>query len=657
MDKFWFILPFIFNFYLSDVLLQEIQFPPTIVNHPARLKVYAGREDLNINCGAKGPNGDLVGPSGKLDYEWYHRKSEQDPWVKINIIGEAGWAWTSENDNGNIRIKQEIVSDDRAKYSGEYQCIVSLDNHYKVKSSIGLLVYYAIPLTSNTPVHLDINRHTHFIIEPKYIKLDCNLIECQNFRIRPKIEGKPDPGVFRSSRMVYDRETGHFIVMRADSEDHNRRFHILFDFIESSVGETNDPRDIRITGDQSNINNDIIYHTTTNNNNQNEFHRFSKEDISFTCAVKGNPLPTLTWSKENGNIPSKADRSERYRLKIGDLQPGDSGVYKCSIGSGIEKTFSLKVEDFFDFEDKPENQNASVGDTNIQWKCRGTPGQHNYEFNVNGEKPVSDFYVANNIMKLEKVERTHEGVIQCNINKPSTRESKSSSAYFLVFDKTTITAKNEAEINVTQDMDEVKLECKVSVDGRLPFSLEWYKDGKKLEIDGNTFKIEGADNKEKNLIIDAKSKSIFGRYRCKGDNGYSEDFSDEILLYQGVPTPAPVVQKSAFPWWIFAIIAGALIFFIVVLCICLYIQRNKGEEYKVDLLERKQGLDPEAELRAEDFKEYQRPDDSKPLYDEPFKIHTSEESLEEYGEEIREDGSFIGAYKPPRNNYNRDTDV
>lgn len=41
--------------------------------------------------------------------------------------------------------------------------------------------------------------------------------------------------------------------------------------------------------------------------------------------------------------------------------------------------------------------------------------------------------------------------------------------------------------------------------------------------------------------------------------------------------------------------------------ILILFQRNKGEEYKIDALERKQGLDPEADLRAEDFKEYQRP--------------------------------------------------
>lgn len=47
--------------------------------------------------------------------------------------------------------------------------------------------------------------------------------------------------------------------------------------------------------------------------------------------------------------------------------------------------------------------------------------------------------------------------------------------------------------------------------------------------------------------------------------------------------------------------------FLNILNFSIILQRNKGEEYKIDALERKQGLDPEADLRAEDFKEYQRP--------------------------------------------------
>lgn len=59
----------------------------------------------------------------------------------------------------------------------------------------------------------------------------------------------------------------------------------------------------------------------------------------------------------------------------------------------------------------------------------------------------------------------------------------------------------------------------------------------KLEIDGSTFKLEQGD-KKRNLIIDAKSSSIFGKYECVAKNELTESRTGEILLYQGIPTPA-----------------------------------------------------------------------------------------------------------------------
>ena len=52
---------------------------------------------------------------------------------------------------------------------------------------------------------------------------------------------------------------------------------------------------------------------------------------TFYCAASGNPSPTITWSKLNGNI--SADRRQEPSpgsLRIVNLQPGDIGIYVCT---------------------------------------------------------------------------------------------------------------------------------------------------------------------------------------------------------------------------------------------------------------------------------------------------------------------------------------
>lgn len=46
-----------------------------------------------------------------------------------------------------------------------------------------------------------------------------------------------------------------------------------------------------------------------------------------------------------------------------------------------------------------------------------------------------DYYIEGNEMTLNEVKSTHGGVVQCNVEKSSTEEEISSSAYFVVFSK------------------------------------------------------------------------------------------------------------------------------------------------------------------------------------------------------------------------------
>ncbi|CAB1349394.1 unnamed protein product [Coregonus sp. 'balchen'] len=52
--------------------------------------------------------------------------------------------------------------------------------------------------------------------------------------------------------------------------------------------------------------------------------------VRLECFALGNPVPTITWRKMNGNIPKKARlRKSQAVLEIPDVQLEDAGTYEC----------------------------------------------------------------------------------------------------------------------------------------------------------------------------------------------------------------------------------------------------------------------------------------------------------------------------------------
>ena len=51
---------------------------------------------------------------------------------------------------------------------------------------------------------------------------------------------------------------------------------------------------------------------------------------SLQCEVKGNPVPQVTWLKENSTLPvDKRIIQSRGGLVIGEVMSRDGGVYSC----------------------------------------------------------------------------------------------------------------------------------------------------------------------------------------------------------------------------------------------------------------------------------------------------------------------------------------
>ena len=69
---------------------------------------------------------------------------------------------------------------------------------------------------------------------------------------------------------------------------------------------------------------------------------------SLQCEVKGNPLPQITWLKENTSLPGvKRIVQSRAGLMIKDVTSQDGGVYTCvasNILGLIKKSATLTVQ-------------------------------------------------------------------------------------------------------------------------------------------------------------------------------------------------------------------------------------------------------------------------------------------------------------------------
>ncbi|KAL9970485.1 hypothetical protein ACROYT_G022868 [Oculina patagonica] len=68
----------------------------------------------------------------------------------------------------------------------------------------------------------------------------------------------------------------------------------------------------------------------------------TSQNVKVPCQATGNPKPTVTWRKENGDFPSgRSQVSEDGTLQIWNAKEEDSGIYTCTASSAmVFKAFS-----------------------------------------------------------------------------------------------------------------------------------------------------------------------------------------------------------------------------------------------------------------------------------------------------------------------------
>ncbi|XP_026556454.1 roundabout homolog 1 isoform X3 [Pseudonaja textilis] len=103
-----------------------------------------------------------------------------------------------------------------------------------------------------------------------------------------------------------------------------------------------------------------------------------EDSAEFNCEARGDPVPTLRWRKDDGELPkSRYEIRDDHTLKIRKVMAGDMGSYTCVAENMVGKTeasATLTVQVVSEpphFIVKPRDQVATLGRT-ITFQCEAT---------------------------------------------------------------------------------------------------------------------------------------------------------------------------------------------------------------------------------------------------------------------------------------------
>ncbi|KAI1903451.1 hypothetical protein AGOR_G00027330 [Albula goreensis] len=151
------------------------------------------------------------------------------------------------------------------------------------------------------------------------------------------------------------------------------------------------------------------------------------EDAEFRCKANGDPLPTVHWKKEDGDLPNGRYEIREDTLYLRGLTPADVGSYTCIAENMVgkaESTATLTVLVPPTFVVRPRNQVIAMGRTvTFQCEAKGNPqpaifwqreGSQNLLFSYQPPQPNSRFSVSQTgDLTIMDTQRSDGGYYSC----------------------------------------------------------------------------------------------------------------------------------------------------------------------------------------------------------------------------------------------------
>ncbi|KAG9491327.1 hypothetical protein GDO78_000040 [Eleutherodactylus coqui] len=262
--------------------------------------------------------------------------------------------------------------------------------------------------------------------------------------------------------------------------------------------------------------------------------------VRMECFALGNPVPTISWRKVSGFIPSKARlRKSQAVLEIPNVQLEDAGTYECKAENSRGKNAfrgQLQVYTQPQWIEKINDTQLDSGDQ-LRWECKasGKP-RPIYRWLKNGLPlpPQNRVEMVNGMLTIHNVNQSDAGMYQC----------LAENIYGIIYGSAELKVLASApsfELNQRQKTiiitkgKEVIMECKPQASPKP--TISWMKgdravrQNKRLETQTSS-----ADLMIRNILL-----VHAGRYGCRVQTT-ADSVSDEAeLLVRGPPGPPGVV--------------------------------------------------------------------------------------------------------------------
>ncbi|XP_069825712.1 contactin-5 [Dendropsophus ebraccatus] len=478
---------------LSDSYRQDdesVDYGPVFIQEPENVifPIDSGEKKVALNCEARG----APAPS----YRWLRNGT--------GIDMESDYRYTLID--GNLLIS----SPNEVKDSGQYQCIAAnslgrilsreatlqfayLGNFSgRVRSAVSVREGQGVVLMCSPPHHSPEITYSWVLNEyPSFVAED--------------------------SRRFISQETGNLYISKAQASDVGSYIcHVKNVLTNTRVMSPPTPLTLRNDGVMGEYEPKIEVHFPYT------FTAAKGTTVRMECFALGNPVPTISWRKVSGFIPSKARlRKSQAVLEIPNVQLEDAGTYECKAENSRGKNAfrgQLQVYTQPQWIEKINDTQLDSGDQ-LRWECKasGKP-RPIYRWLKNGLPlpPQNRVEMVNGMLTIHNVNQSDAGMYQC----------LAENIYGIIYGSAELKVLASApsfELNQRQKTiiitkgKEVIMECKPQASPKP--TISWMKGDRAVRQNKRIAVLPDGS-----LRILNASKSDEGKYTCRGENvfGFAE---------------------------------------------------------------------------------------------------------------------------------------
>ncbi|XP_077985542.1 cell adhesion molecule-related/down-regulated by oncogenes-like isoform X2 [Glandiceps talaboti] len=274
------------------------------------------------------------------------------------------------------------------------------------------------------------------------------------------------------------------------------------------------------------------------------------ENATLECVAKGKPYPTISWLRQNGQMPVERVSDYMGNLIINNVQAADEGTYICigqnGVGFADRKQVSLSVVVPPKIVRAPENVAAKIGER-VEFQCQISGGNPitdiRWLFNA---EPISDMSLKHSLLGeqliVHEISEAQYGMYQCMV--------KNNQGVAMAAARLSLRVGYPEIIQPPEDKsvfegDNVFIQC--GVEGDPMPEVGWMKNFNTPIL--NSDRVFSIDDSSGGLTIFNAGKEDEGEYQCTAENSHGQVSSSAYLTVQALmsttQTSHPTTAKSS----------------------------------------------------------------------------------------------------------------